>query len=222
MYLSVPPTNSLISSVYAVQTRAASVSLTTDSEVEFLPTSTSVALPPFRSSFFPISNPDIFFSYLFGSSSRWDAYSSFCKLRDSIPPSPTNLYTPIQLACMWLTEQFTQDPFIDLAPTGEVNLPKTTYAYKKVADKTKPVATTLTCSHSGEYLNHPIHSVHISISSPTTNILSRLRRDPSRTTPLTTIRYNLSTGQPTSLSIPNPLLPLTSVAQALQSTPKAF
>ena len=44
---------------------------------------------------------------------------------------------------MWLTEQFTQDPFIDLAPTGEVNLLKTTYAYKKVANKTKPVVTTL-------------------------------------------------------------------------------
>ena len=143
MYLSVPPTNSSISSVYAVRTRAASVSSTTDSEVEFLPTSTSVALPSSRSSFFPISNPDIFFSYLFGSSSRRDAYSAFRELRDSIPPSPTNLYTPIQLACMWLTEQFTQDPFIDLAPTGEVNLPKTTYAYKKVANKTKPVATTL-------------------------------------------------------------------------------
>ena len=119
MYLSVPPTNSSISSVYAVRTRAASVSSTTDSEVEFLPTSTSVALPSSRSSFFPISNPDIFFSYLFGSSSRRDAYSAFRELRDSIPPSPTNPYTPIQLACMWLTEQFTQDPFIDLAPTGD-------------------------------------------------------------------------------------------------------
>jgi len=142
MYLSVPPNPSL-SSVYAVRTRALSVSSTTDSEAEFLPTSTSATVSTPCPSFFAGRNPDIFFSYLLGSSSRRNVYSAFVKLRDSLPPSPTNPYTPIQLAYLWLTEQYSQNPFIDLTPTGEVSLPKTAYAYKKVANKTKPVATTL-------------------------------------------------------------------------------
>ena len=38
---------------------------------------------------------------------------------------------PIQMAAVWLSEQFTQNPFVEA------------FVYKKVANKTRPVATTL-------------------------------------------------------------------------------
>ena len=71
--------------------------------------------------------------------SRRAAFSTFTTLRDSIPPSPTNPYTPLQLASVWLTEHFTQSPFLDLGTGGDFE----SLLYKKVANKTRPVATTL-------------------------------------------------------------------------------
>jgi hypothetical protein len=70
---------------------------------------------------------------------RRTASSAFATLRDSIPPSPTNPYTPLQLASVWLTEQFTQSPFLELGTDGDF----AALLYKKVANKTRPVATTL-------------------------------------------------------------------------------
>ena len=80
-----------------------------------------------------------FFSSLPHTMTRREAFTAFLQLRDAIPPSPTNPYTPMQLASVWLTEQFTQDPLIDLG-LGSID---DVFAYKKVANKTRPVATTL-------------------------------------------------------------------------------
>ena len=52
----------------------------------------------------------------------------------TIPPSPTNPYTPQRMAAIWLSEQFSQNPFI---------ADYSSFLYKKVANKTRPVATTL-------------------------------------------------------------------------------
>jgi len=70
--------------------------------------------------------------------SRREVSAAFVKLRNAIPPSPLNPYTPLQLASLWLTEHYTQNPFIDLGDLSE-----SVFAYKKVANKTRPVATTL-------------------------------------------------------------------------------
>ena len=70
------------------------------------------------------------------------APSPLRRLFASIPPSPTNPYTPLQMASLWLTEQFTKDPFIDLGVL-DAPPPEPGFLYKKVANKTRPVATTL-------------------------------------------------------------------------------
>jgi hypothetical protein len=72
-----------------------------------------------------------FFAALPHSTARRTISAEFAALRDSLPPSPTNPYTPLQMAAVWLSEQCANDTF------GEA------FLYKKVANKTRPVATTL-------------------------------------------------------------------------------
>ena len=64
------------------------------------------------------------------------AIKQFCKV---IPPSPVNPYTPLQLTSVWLSEQFTQDLFLEL---GRLSL-SSAFVYKKVTNKTRLVATSL-------------------------------------------------------------------------------
>lgn len=116
------------------------------------PVSSSSHVPPLSSDVSPMFSPfssvsspspssasvlDPFFSS-FPSMDRRTASSVFATLRNSLPPSPTNPYTPLQLASVWLTEQFTKNPFVDLGAGDE-----SSFLYKKVANKTRPVATTL-------------------------------------------------------------------------------
>ena len=61
----------------------------------------------------------------------------------AIPPSPTNPYTPRQMAAIWLSEQFSQNPFI---------ADYSSFLYKKVANKTRPVATTLPAAAAAHFL----------------------------------------------------------------------
>ncbi|KAF9780984.1 hypothetical protein BJ322DRAFT_1112375 [Thelephora terrestris] len=75
----------------------------------------------------------------FPSMDRRNVFLSFAALRNAIPPSPTNPYTPLQLASVWLPEHFTQSPLLDLGSDGDFE----SLLYKKVANKTRPVATTL-------------------------------------------------------------------------------
>ena len=84
-----------------------------------------------------------FFNSLPHLPSRLAAFSAFSDLRRSIPPSPTNPYTPLQLASVWLTEQFSQNPFVQLGSDNRNIPPDDSFLYKKVANKTRPVATTL-------------------------------------------------------------------------------
>ena len=93
-----------------------------------------VCFPSCSSSSPPASVLDSFFTS-FPSQDRRDASLAFASLRNAIPPSPTNPYTPLQLASLWLSEQFSANPFIELGDPA--------YLYKKVANKTRPVATTL-------------------------------------------------------------------------------
>jgi hypothetical protein len=47
------------------------------------------------------------------------------------------------MASLWLSRRYSKDPLVDLRLTDPTTLPVSAYAYKKVANKTKPVATTL-------------------------------------------------------------------------------
>ena len=118
-------------SVSSVGTSPVPVALSTDDCV-----SSSIPLShSFSSS--AVAALNVFFSTFQTSSTRRATNTAFLELRDSLPPSPTNPYTPLQLASIWLTEQFTQSPFVTNVPLESSNL------YKRVANKTRPVATTL-------------------------------------------------------------------------------
>ena len=86
-------------------------------------------------------SPYDFFASFPRTASRRTINQAFDRLRNSIPPSPLNPHTPLQLASMWISEQFSKNPFVDL---GSSNGPMdSSFLYKKVANKTRPVATTL-------------------------------------------------------------------------------
>jgi transposase InsO family protein len=90
-----------------------------------------------------VAASNVLLSSFFSSSSRRAISSTFFRLRDAIPPSPTNPYTPLQLAGLWLSEQYTQNPFVCLLPDIQDSSSGSAFLYKKVANKTRPVATTL-------------------------------------------------------------------------------
>ena len=69
-------------------------------------------------------------------------YSAFLAFRDSLPPAPTDPFTPVQAASMWLSQSFAQNPSSASAVASNVRA-ESAFAYKKVANKTRPVATTL-------------------------------------------------------------------------------
>ena len=91
----------------------------------------------------PPTTLGLFFTSLSGDSSRRTLYSEFANLCNSLPSSPTNPYTPLQMAAVWLSEQYTQNPFVQA------------FVYKKVANKTRPVATTLPEDFRINRLDHP-------------------------------------------------------------------
>ena len=103
----------------------------------------------------PSSQFETFFSLLPSAQAHHDVYSAFTTIRDSIPPSPTSPYTPTQLAYIWLSDHFSQSPFVDLGmgndslPTGSI------FLYKKVANKTRPVVMTLLENFRIQRHEHP-------------------------------------------------------------------
>jgi hypothetical protein len=101
--------------------------------VPFVPSSSSSTLASDLDSVRvnPPSSLASFFLSLPHSTARRTLSSEFRNVCSSLPPSPTNPYTPIQMAAVWLSQRFAEDSFVD------------TYLYKKVANKTRPVATTL-------------------------------------------------------------------------------
>ena len=68
-------------------------------------------------------------------------YFPCAKPREPSIPSPCASYTPLQVASMRLSQYFAQQSLLDLA--NESTSPRSVFAYKKVANKTRPVATTL-------------------------------------------------------------------------------
>ena len=80
-------------------------------------------------------------------------YSSFANLRDSLPSSPHPL-TPIQAVGMWLSHSFAQNPSPPVPTISDTSL-RSAFAYKKVANKTRPVATTLPENFRITRLEHP-------------------------------------------------------------------
>ena len=81
-------------------------------------------------------------------------YSAFVKLRDSLPPSPLHPFTPIQAASLWLSHSFAQNPSPPVPTSSDTSL-SSVFAYKKVANKTRPVATTLPENFRITRLEHP-------------------------------------------------------------------
>ena len=71
--------------------------------------------------------------------SRCSVSKKFAKLQELLPPSPANSYPVLQLASLWLSQRYTESPLVKT----RISDPTSVFAYKKVANKTGPVATTL-------------------------------------------------------------------------------
>ena len=71
-----------------------------------------------------------------------ESASLFLAARDSLPPSPAEPYTPPQLAALAISNRFTRNPWPDF-DSGKDPPGQSSFAYKKVANKVRPVATTL-------------------------------------------------------------------------------
>jgi len=76
------------------------------------------------------------------SKSRKETVSAFSELCDTLPPPSHEPYTPPQLAAVALSECFLRNPLIPSDEAGIVS-PTSAFVYKKVANKTRPMATTL-------------------------------------------------------------------------------
>jgi hypothetical protein len=61
----------------------------------------------------------------------------------SVPRSPSYPFTVRELATVWLTDHFTQDPFVHMTTNTSISDFSPAFVYKKVANKVRPVATTL-------------------------------------------------------------------------------
>jgi hypothetical protein len=83
-----------------------------------------------------------FFSLLSLPSSRRSASSEFAKIRSALSRSVFESPTVLQLAGLWLSQRYSRSPLVETR-ISEPNLSASVYAYKKVANKTRPVATTL-------------------------------------------------------------------------------
>ena len=89
----------------------------------------------------PLKSLEAFLALYVDSKSRKEKSLAFSKLCNTLPPPSAEPYTPLQLAAVAVSEQFSQNPFIasdaGVLPTHSI------FAYKKVANKVRPVATTL-------------------------------------------------------------------------------
>lgn len=85
---------------------------------------------------------DSFFATFPSSVSRRSASSALARIQDTIPPSPSGPYSVLQMAGMWLSRCYSP---CFLFETGLMEPPPavSAFAYKRVANKTRPVATTL-------------------------------------------------------------------------------
>ena len=84
----------------------------------------------------------------------------FATLRNSLPPSSPRPLTPVQAAGLWLASRFSDNP-LTLSHLDGSTFPEAVYAYKKVANKTRPVATTLPENFRIIRLDHPDPLAHM-------------------------------------------------------------
>ena len=114
------------------------------SQVSTVPFSVSSASPVPSSTVPNTPSFSYVFECLFSSSkpptSRRDLSRILSAVRNPIPRSLSPSYTPTQLAYLWLSDQLSQSTILDLDLLGSVFTAK---KYKKVENKTRPVATTL-------------------------------------------------------------------------------
>lgn len=95
----------------------------------------------------PIDLVNSFVSLLSPSSARRTASSTFATICDSIPEVPNESISPAALASVWFSERLAEDFGI---PTLAES-----YIYKRVANKTRPIATTLPENFRIVRLEHP-------------------------------------------------------------------
>ena len=82
---------------------------------------------------------DDLFQLFSPTSSRRSTSEKFAKLQELLPPSPADPYSVLQLASLWLSRHYTENPLVET----RISDPTSVFTYKKVANKTRPVAMTL-------------------------------------------------------------------------------
>ena len=91
----------------------------------------------------PVSDAlSTFFTSLRTSPPRRTTSATLATLADSFSTTPTASYSVLQMASQWLSEEYFRCPLVETGVLETVPY-ESAYAYKKVANKTRPVATTL-------------------------------------------------------------------------------
>ena len=90
-----------------------------------------------------------FFSSLASSMDRCLLSTGLRKLHDSMSISPSVPCLVLQMASLWLSQCYTKSPIVDTSPS------QSAFIYKKVANKTRPVATTLPEDFHIIHQDHP-------------------------------------------------------------------
>ena len=83
-----------------------------------------------------------FFTSLRKSPPRRSTSAKLVTLADSLSAPSTGPYSVLQMASQWLSEQYFRCPLVETGALEAIPS-ESVYAYKKVANKTRPVATTL-------------------------------------------------------------------------------
>ena len=93
-----------------------------------------------------------FSTYFSGVTSRKKASLRLVYVYSTLPPSISSHITPMQVASLWMSEYFTNQVLISDSSNWSTLL---AFLYKKVANKTRPVATTLPENFHIIRLEHP-------------------------------------------------------------------
>lgn len=89
----------------------------------------------------PASAVKAFISFLDETSPQGSALPDVEEIRKILPSSPSAALTPLQVASVWLSDQYSKDPSLPSRIGDPGN--DSAFLYKKVANKVRPVATTL-------------------------------------------------------------------------------
>ena len=115
----------------------------------------STSASPSQDSHVPFNYVNInhtFSAYFLGVTSRKMASSRLVNFYSTLPPSISSQITPMQVASLWMSEYFTNQVLVSDSSSWSTLL---AFLYKKVANKTRPVATTLPENFRIICLEHP-------------------------------------------------------------------